>query len=123
MSCYSDVAITMFQTDYDRMVEQAKATGDEDIIAIVTTIPEVHDLLESNGKNVVRLGYNCVKWYSRFADVGFVENFLNSGIAYHLIEICGDCDEPRIRGTLVDEDGGFCESVCPVVRNYISFDQ
>ena len=39
MSCCSDVAITMFQEDYDRMVEQAKATGDEDIIAIVTTIP------------------------------------------------------------------------------------
>lgn len=123
MSCYSDVAITMFQTDYDRMVELAKATGDEDIIAIVTTIPEVHDLLESNGKNVVRIGYNCIKWYSCFSDVGFVENFLDSGIAYHLIEICGDCDEPRIRGNLVDEDGGFSETVCPVVRNYISFDQ
>ena len=25
MSCCSDVAITMFQEDYDRMVEQAKA--------------------------------------------------------------------------------------------------
>ena len=123
MSYCSDVAITMFEDDYLRMVELAKATGDEDIIAIVTTIPEVHDFLESNGKNVVRLGYNCIKWYSSFADVGFVENFINSGIAYHLIEICGDCDEPRIRGNLVDEDGGFCELVCPVVRNYISFDQ
>lgn len=122
MSCYSDVAITMFEDDYNRIVEQAKATGDEDIIAIVTTIPEVHDLLESNGKNVVRLGYNCVKWYSSFADVGFVENFINSGIAYHLIELCDD-SEPRIRGNLVDEDGGFSETVCPVVRNYISFDQ
>lgn len=122
MSCYSGVAITMFEDDYNRMVEQAKATGDEDIIAIVTTIPEVHDLLESNGKNVVRLGYNCVKWYSSFADVGFVENFINSGIAYHLIELCDD-SEPRIRGNLVDEDGGFSETVCPVVRNYISFDQ
>lgn len=87
MSYCSDVAITMFQEDYDRMVEQANATGDKDIIAIVTTIPEVHDLLESNGKNIVRLGYNCVKWYSSFDDVGFVENFLNSGIAYHLIVI------------------------------------
>ena len=123
MSYCSDVAITMFEDDYLRMVELAKATGDEDIIAIVTTIPEVHDLLESNGKNVVRLGYNCIKWYSSFADVGFIENFINSGIAYHLIEICGDCDEPRICGNLVDEDGGFAECVCPVVRNYISFDQ
>lgn len=123
MSYCSDVAITMFEDDYLRMVELAKATGDEDIIAIVTTIPEVHDLLESNGKNVVRLGYNCIKWYSSFADVGFVENFINSGIAYHLIEICGYWDEPRIRGNLVDEDGGFSETVCPVVRNYISFDQ
>lgn len=50
MSYCSDVAITMFEDDYLRMVELAKATGDEDIIAIVTTIPEVHDLLESNGK-------------------------------------------------------------------------
>lgn len=121
MSCYSDVAITMFQDDYDRMVEQAKATGDEDIIAIVTTIPEVQDIVESNGKNVVRLWYNGIKWYSSYDDVGFIENYLDSGIPYHLIELCDD-SEPRIRGNLVDEDGGFEECICPVVRNYISFD-
>jgi hypothetical protein len=122
MSYCSNVAITMFQEDYDRMVEQAKAIGGEDLAAIITTVPDVHDLLGSNGKNVVRLGYNCVKWNPYFDDVRFVEDFLNSGIAYHFIEICDDCDEPKVHGNLVDEDGGFEETVCPVVRRYISFD-
>ena len=43
MSTRSNVVITMVKADYDKMVSLAQDTGDKDIIAIVTTVPEEVD--------------------------------------------------------------------------------
>lgn len=42
---YSDVAITLLTDDYNRMVEQAKKTGNDAIIDFVTNAPvDIHTL-------------------------------------------------------------------------------
>ena len=79
MSYCSNVAITMFQEDYDRMVEQAKAIGGEDLAAIITTVPDVHDLLGSNGKNVGSLSIVTENIYGYFFSY-FVRRALRSSL-------------------------------------------
>lgn len=73
MGYYSSVAISMYEKDYDRMCELAKAE-DEDAYRFIMGAQR-HDKDLATGHAVTIL-YDWVKWYSEFKDVGFVENFL-----------------------------------------------
>lgn len=114
---YSDVAITLFTSDYDRMVEQAKKTGNDAIIDFVTNTPvDIHTL--DHGK-ITQIGWAYVRWQDWYEDVGFVLNFLSENVPYHLIRIGEDDDDYEERNYLLDEDGGFSSDYCPSVKRQI----
>lgn len=124
MSTRSNVVITMVKADYDKMVSLAQDTGDKDIIAIVTTVPEEVDTFvgvdfDGNDIELTRIVYNCVKWYDWYADVGFVESFLRSNIPYHFLATHEGSDSPEERSNLVGENGGFGRENCPWVEPQI----
>ena len=116
---YSDVAITLFTDDYDRMVEQAKKTGNDAIIDFVTNAPaDIHTL---NHGEITQIGWANVQWQDSYEDVGFILNFLSKNVPYHFIRVGEDDEEDDVEehDYLLNKAGGFSYDWCPTVKKQI----
>jgi hypothetical protein len=116
---FSDVAITLFTRDYNRMVEQARETGNDAIIDFVVNAPvDIHTL---DHGNITQIGWAQVRWQDWYEDVGFILNFLSDCVPYHLIRVGEDDEEDDVEehDYLLNEDGGFSSDLCPTVKKQI----
>ena len=116
---YSDVAITLFTSDYNRMIEQAKNTGNDAIIDFVVNAPvDVHTL---NHGEITQIGWSNVQWQDSYEDVGFILNFLSKNVPYHFIRVGEDDEEDDVEehDYLLNKAGGFSYDWCPTVKKQI----
>lgn len=116
---YSDVAITLFTSDYNRMIEQAKKTGNDAIIDFVVNAPvDVHTL---NHGEITQIGWANVQWQDSYEDVGFILNFLSKNVPYHFIRVGEDDEEDDVEehDYLLNKAGGFSYDWCPTVKKQI----
>lgn len=116
---YSDVAITLFTSDYNRMIEQAKNTGNDAIIDFVLNAPvDIHTL---NHGEITQIGWANVQWQDSYEDVGFILNFLSKNVPYHFIRVGEDDEEDDVEehDYLLNKAGGFSYNWCPTVKKQI----
>ena len=105
MGYRSEVSLTIFENDYKTMLKNAHSN--EDIFDFLTKYPS----LFRNG-DIVTIYWNCVKWYEEYSDVGFVVDFMRSGIKYRFVRVGeenGDIEEESN-----DDDWEFAEIAYPV---------
>ena len=93
MGYYSDVAISMYESDYDKLREKVNAASRE-IRSLMGAAEAYGSSL--GGKKAVTLVWNWVKWYPEFDDVKFISDFLGTLSNYSFKRIgedIGDYEE------------------------------
>lgn len=75
MGYYSDVAISMYESDYDKLCEKVNAAN-RNIRFFVGAAEAYKSSL--GDKKAVTLVWNWVKWYPEFEDVKFISDFLGT---------------------------------------------
>ena len=114
MGYYSNVAITLYEEDFETLIRRAaeEATGALDLIKYAS-------LYKDDTHNTITMNWSSVKWYEGYGDVGFIMSFIRSGdTQYHFIRIgeeVGDVEEENN-----DEDWMLCDST--YVEQYINME-
>lgn len=115
MGYRSDVSITMYQEDFDAMVQRASSENEEALSLI-----KYATLFQDAKNKTVTMFWNCVKWYDNFEDVGFIESFIKKeGVQYRFIRVgeeMGDIEEESN-----DDDWALYDSIR--AEQYINIDQ
>lgn len=103
MGYRSDVSLTMYQEDFNTMVEKAASESEEALSLI-----KYSTLYQNSHNKTVTMFWNCVKWYEEFEDVGFIVSFIRrDGMQYRLIRVgeeMGDIEEE-----FNDDDWVLCD--------------
>lgn len=76
MGYYSDVAISMYESDYKKLCESADAAGEE--IRNFLNRASIQETPVDDDAIAVTLVWCCVKWRYDYNDVKFVEDFLKT---------------------------------------------
>ena len=92
MGYYSDVALSMYKKDYNKMVELNKENEDfNDLIRIANKRTYTGD------EDVVTLYWESVKWHTAFPEIGTIEDYLRILVEqdrpYNFIRIGEDWDD------------------------------
>lgn len=112
MGYYSEVAITLYEQDFETLVRRAaeEATGALDLIKYAS-------LYKNNTNGIITMNWSSVKWYEGYGDVDFIMSFIRSGdTQYHFLRVgeeAGDVEEENN-----DEDWILCDST--YVERYIN---
>lgn len=92
MGYYSEVAITLYEQDFETLVKRA-AEESEDSLALIRRAT----LYKDEENETVSITWNSIKWYDGFAEVAFIMSFLRSDdIQYQFKRVgeeAGDIDE------------------------------
>lgn len=91
MGYRSEVSLTLYEDDYKDLVRKAKQEGKLDLLRWGRLFRS-----ESQGKGIITMYWDWVKWYESFADVTFIETYMRSGIQYSFKRVGeenGDIDE------------------------------
>lgn len=91
MGYRSVVTLTLHEKDYKDMLVAAKQERDEYVFQFVTKGATLY-----KKGDIITLNWGWVKWYENYNDVGFVENFMRSGIEYNFKRVGeegGDVEE------------------------------
>ena len=86
MGYRSEVAISMFRKDFDRMVKE-KGEDIKDLLNYAEHIC-LHKCESNPDKDVVVVKWDWIKWYEEYTDIAAVINFLN--------EYDEETDEPLV---------------------------
>lgn len=112
MGYYSEVAITIYEHDFETLVRRAaeETTDALDLIKYAS-------LYKDEVNNIITIAWSSVKWYEGYSDVDFIMSFIRNGdIQYHFIRIgeeSGDIEEENN-----DDDWILCDSTC--IEQYIN---
>lgn len=112
MGYCSEVAITLYEQDFETLVRRAaeESTGALGSIKYAS-------LYKNDTNGTITMNWSSVKWYEGHGDVNFIMSFIRSGdTQYHFIRIgeeAGDVEEENN-----DEDWILCDST--YVEQYIN---
>lgn len=92
MGYYSEVAITLYEQDFETLIRRA-AEESEASLALIRRAT----LYKDEENETVSITWNSIKWYDGFAEVAFIMSFLRSDdIQYQFKRVgeeAGDIDE------------------------------
>lgn len=105
MGYRSEVTLTMYEKDFQEMIQKAKSESPDVALPFITKWARLY-----KNDNIITLFWDWVKWYEGFEDVGFVEDFMHSGVEYSFRRVgeeTGDIDEEYNDDTWL-----LCEATC-----------
>ena len=108
MSLFSDVVITMFESDYKEMVSLAKHCCDEDVFRFVEHPDDFSILTTVDERPIVLVCYNNVVWEKSNPAVAFVDSFLNEDISYHFVQKTNGPIRHTYERTNLSDDDDYC---------------
>ena len=97
MGYRSDVALTIKNEEFNVLTAKAKIENQD-----------AYDLIKyaeiRQNKNYTTLSWECVKWYESYDDVSYIEQFMNSGIAYSFKRVGEDYDDVETSSNFVTDN-------------------
>ena len=91
MGYYSDVAITLKREDMLCLFNEGMGYSDE-----VRSVLKYGKLTEPS-EGILTLYISCIKWYSAFESISFIENFINELEDYHFLRVGEDANDNEER--------------------------
>lgn len=74
MGYRSEVTLTMYEKDFQEMIQKAKSESPDVALPFITKWARLY-----KNDSIITLFWDWVKWYEGFEDVGFVEDFMHKG--------------------------------------------
>lgn len=80
MGYRSEVAITMYTKDYNKMINRAQQLKDNSIYQTITSAEKWN----TTDKKVTILKFKSIKWYSEYKDIQWIEHFIQKINSYFI---------------------------------------
>lgn len=90
MGYYSDVAITMYQNDFNDMVKYVITKNNNYALRLI----KLASLYKNDEGDTITMLWNCIKWREDYEDVSFITEFIKSNdVQHHFIRIGEDIND------------------------------
>ena len=97
MGYRSDVALAMYKTDYDKLIEFSKQRMDDDndCVSLYDFITKyVDDIIPKKDNKIVILCWEWVKWYEEYYHIATLNEYLeDNDIDYTFVRIGEELDD------------------------------
>ena len=97
MGYRSDVALAMYKTDYDKLIEFSKQRMDDDndCVSLYDFITKyVDDIIPKKDNKIVILCWKWVKWYEEYYHIATLNEYLeDNDIDYTFVRIGEELDD------------------------------
>ncbi len=91
MGYRSEIALTMFESDYQEMLKKAYRESKDVALPFITRYAHLY-----KSDDIVTIYWDWVKWYEEYEDVRFVIDFIHNDIPYKFTRVgesVGDIEE------------------------------